>query len=108
MILPPLVFPALAYFAAASVAKKKINFCNTRIDFPRFGSRFIAAMGPMHPASYSSKLKPDNDGVEDTIPDFWEMCWKTKARVVVMLCTIQTGKSLFLDLLNVSGDIGST
>ena len=63
------------------------------IDFAGSEARFIAAMGPMHPGSYSSKLQPDNDGVEDTIPDFWEMCWNTEARVIVMLCTIQPGNS---------------
>ena len=65
------------------------------IDLPGAKSRYIATMGPMHPASYSTKQKPDNDGVEDTIPDFWEMCWSTKARVLVMLCTVETGLTSF-------------
>ena len=51
-------------------------------------------MGPMHPTSYSNKMEPDNGGVEDTVGDFWEMCWKTRAKVVVMLCTLQKGEEI--------------
>ena len=62
------------------------------IDLHGADHRYIAAMGPMHPSSYSNKQKSDTGGAEDTVSDFWELCWQTGANVIVMLCSIQTGK----------------
>ena len=64
------------------------------IQLPGASNRFIAAMGPMHPTSYNNKLQPDSGGADDTVPDFWQLCWQTKAKVIVMLCTLQTGIKL--------------
>jgi len=39
-----------------------------------------------------NELKSDTGGVDDTVSDFWELCWQTGANVIVMLCSIQTGR----------------
>ena len=48
------------------------------------GFRYIITMAPLHPNS-------GND--ENTCPEFWEMCWESKARVIVMLCKVEVGFS---------------
>lgn len=62
----------------------------------RLGSRrYIATMGPMHPESYDDAVyKNDHnagDDTKNTCPDFWNMCWTTKAKTIVMLCEIARG-----------------
>ena len=54
---------------------------------------YIATMGPTHPDSFSNKLPIDFDDGDavDTCPDFWKLCWSTKAQLVIMLCTISSG-----------------
>jgi protein tyrosine phosphatase len=55
--------------------------------------KFIITMGPMHPSSYSTGMKSDfdEDSASNTCPDFWQMIWDTKSKMIVMLCQVQTG-----------------
>ena len=47
----------------------------------------------MHPSSYNSKMKSDFDeeSPNNTCPNFWEMIWETKSKLVVMLCELAPG-----------------
>ena len=49
-------------------------------------------MAPMHPSSYQNLRSDfDEDSPENTVPQFWQMIWETKAKIVVMLCNVSPG-----------------
>ena len=38
-------------------------------------------------------LEPDGKNSSDTRPDFWQMIWETKTKLIVMMCSISPGFS---------------
>ena len=39
------------------------------------------------------KSKYDDDSPANTCPDFWQMIWETKSKMIVMLCEVESGFS---------------
>eukprot|EP00088_Acartia_fossae_P005618 TRINITY_DN1253_c0_g1_i12.p1 TRINITY_DN1253_c0_g1~~TRINITY_DN1253_c0_g1_i12.p1 ORF type:complete len:354 (-),score=33.41 TRINITY_DN1253_c0_g1_i12:29-1042(-) len=53
----------------------------------------ILTMAPLHPASFSGKVKTDfgASSTESTCPQFWRMVLQSKTKLVVMLCKLEKG-----------------
>ena len=65
---------------------------------------YVITMGPLHPSSYVRYVPKTKLPLMDTCTEFWNLCWMTGSRIIVMLCDVSPGfqvQSLTITLLSI-------
>ena len=52
---------------------------------------YVITMGPLHPSSYVRYVPKTKLPLMDTCTEFWNLCWMTGSRIIVMLCDVSPG-----------------